>query len=173
LSLSVISTLATELDNCMTTDDLNEKTKARKHWLAVLARASRADLETAWADSASSADDASIAHLRAAETGMVMLRGRVGGTGDAFNLGEASVTRCALRLGNGPLGVGYTLGRDKRKAELIAVFDAMLQNSARTAHIMQRVVEPMAKAQAAAHTAQSLSVATSKVEFFTFVRGAA
>jgi alpha-D-ribose 1-methylphosphonate 5-triphosphate synthase subunit PhnG len=111
--------------------------------------------------------------LRAAETGMVMLRGRVGGTGDAFNLGEASVTRCALRLGNGPLGVGYTLGRDKRKAELIAAFDALLQNSAHSAHIMQSVVEPIAKAQAAANTAQSLSVATSKVEFFTFVRGAA
>ena len=157
----------------MTTDDLNPQTKARKRWLAILARASSTELKTAWSDSASSADIVSIAYLRAAETGMVMLRGRVGGTGDAFNLGEASVTRCALRLGNGPLGVGYTLGRDKQKAELIAAFDAMLQNNARTAYIMQHVVEPMAKAQAAANTAQSLSVATSKVEFFTFVRGAA
>jgi alpha-D-ribose 1-methylphosphonate 5-triphosphate synthase subunit PhnG len=157
----------------MTTEDLNEQTLARKRWLAVLARSSNADLESAWADNASSADTASIKHLRAAEIGMVMLRGRVGGTGDAFNLGEASVTRCALRLGNGPLGVGYTLGRDKRKAELIAGFDAMLQNNVRCAHIMQHVVERMAQAQAAAHHAQSQSVATSKVEFFTFVRGAA
>ncbi len=33
--------------------------------------------------------------LRATETGLVMLRGRIGGDGDRFNVGEATVTRAA------------------------------------------------------------------------------
>jgi len=112
-----------------------------------------------------------IEHVRAPEPGMVMLRGRVGGTGDAFNLGEASVTRCALRLGSGPLGVGYTLGRDRRKAELIAIFDALLQDDARRADVERGVIEPLAVQQAGQRAADSRAAATSKVEFFTMVRG--
>jgi len=104
---------------------------------------------------------------------MVMLRGRVGGTGDAFNLGEASVTRCALRMGAGALGVGYTLGRDRRKAELIAIFDALLQDEARQDQLQRELIEPLARQQAAQRDAASRSVAASKVEFFTFVRGEA
>lgn len=102
---------------------------------------------------------------------MVMLRGRVGGTGDAFNLGEASVTRCALRVGASALGVGYALGRDRRKAELIAIFDAWLQDAGRHAHLQRDVVEPLALQQAAQRGAASQAAANSKVEFFTFVRG--
>ena len=104
---------------------------------------------------------------------MVMLRGRVGGTGDAFNLGEATVTRCALRVGSGALGVGYTLGRDRRKAELVALFDALLQDETRQVHLQQTVLEPLARQQAAQRDAASRSAAASKVEFFTFVRGEA
>lgn len=104
---------------------------------------------------------------------MVMLRGRVGGTGDAFNLGEASVTRCALRFGAGALGVGYALGRDKRKAELIAAFDAVLQDEAHRERMEREVIEPLARAQAMQRDASSRASASSAVEFFTFVRGAA
>ena len=104
---------------------------------------------------------------------MVMLRGRIGGTGDAFNLGEASVTRCALRMGTGALGVGYTLGRDRRKAELIAIFDALLQDPVHHADIMRELVNPLAGQQAAQLDAVSRAAAASKVEFFTFVRGEA
>lgn len=112
-----------------------------------------------------------IEQVRPAESGMVMLRGRVGGTGDAFNLGEASVTRCALRVGPGALGVGYALGRDKRKAELIAVFDALLQDGARRDQVLGAVVDPLAERQLAQRDAASRSAAASKVEFFTMVRG--
>ncbi len=104
---------------------------------------------------------------------MLMLRGRVGGTGDAFNLGEASVTRCALRVGSGALGVGYTLGRDRRKAELIAIFDALLQDEARHADIESGVIAPLARQQLAQRESASRAAAASKVEFFTFVRGQA
>jgi alpha-D-ribose 1-methylphosphonate 5-triphosphate synthase subunit PhnG len=141
--------------------------EARRRWLAVLARAPREALERAHQSLAAPAEA-----VRRPETGMVMLRGRVGGTGDAFNLGEASVTRCAMQVGE-HLGVGYTLGRDKRKAELIALFDALLQDPARQAAILAEVVEPLAQAQAAARDAQARAVAASRVDFFTLVRGEA
>jgi alpha-D-ribose 1-methylphosphonate 5-triphosphate synthase subunit PhnG len=83
------------------------------------------------------------------------------------------VTRCALRVGTGALGVGYALGRDRRKAELIAVLDALLQDSTRHADLMREVVEPLAGQQAAQRDATSRAAAASKVEFFTFVRGQA
>lgn len=149
---------------------MNPDNEARRRWLAVLARASRPDLEKA---RLSLQDVPPLVHVRPAEAGMVMLRGRVGGTGDAFNLGEASVTRCAVRVGSGALGVGYALGRDRRKVELMAVFDALLQDIQWHADIMRRVVEPLAGQQAARRSAAGRAAAASKVEFFTFVRGQA
>ena len=161
-------TLATDLDICMTNAEKSTGYEARKRWLAVLARASRQELEGAWA-----AFEGLVApeYVRPAESGMVMLRGRVGGTGDAFNVGEASVTRCALRFGTGALGVGYTLGRDRRKAELIAMFDALLQDEVPQAEFVRQVITPLASQQATRRDAASRAAAASKVEFFTFVRG--
>jgi alpha-D-ribose 1-methylphosphonate 5-triphosphate synthase subunit PhnG len=104
---------------------------------------------------------------------MVMLRGRVGGTGNPFNLGEASVVRCAVRLGNGPLGVAYALGRDKRRAELAALFDALLQDPQHHDALQCSLIAPLARLQGQARTQTQQAVASSKVEFFTFVRGEA
>jgi alpha-D-ribose 1-methylphosphonate 5-triphosphate synthase subunit PhnG len=142
----------------------------RRHWLAVLARASVPELEQGLCTLNFVPQPR---YIRAAETGMVMLRARVGGTGDAFNLGEASVTRCALRLNDGPLGVGYTLGRNRRKAELIALFDALLQNPQHHATLHHTVIAPLAAQQAAQRESISRAAAASRVEFFTFVRGEA
>lgn len=147
---------------------MSANNESRRRWLAILARASRSELETALTPYG---DLPSPEHVRAPEPGMVMLRGRVGGTGDAFNLGEASVTRCALRVGDSALGVGYAMGRDRRKAELIAIFDAWLQDDGRRQRLQREVVEPLALRQAAQREAESQAAATSKVEFFTFVRG--
>ena len=61
--------------------------------------------------------------LREPENGLVMVRGRVGGDGAPFNLGEATVSRAAVRLSTGEVGFGYTLGRDREKARLIALCD--------------------------------------------------
>ena len=146
-------------------DDAQE----RKRWLAVLARASRAELEEAIA---LQQPLLAAQPVRPPETGMVMVRGRVGGTGDAFNLGEATVTRCALRVA-GALGVGYALGRDKRKVELIATLDALLQDSGRRARLLREVVEPLQRRQAAARDIASSAASSSRVEFFTMVRGEA
>jgi alpha-D-ribose 1-methylphosphonate 5-triphosphate synthase subunit PhnG len=104
---------------------------------------------------------------------MVMLRGRVGGTGNPFNLGEASVVRCAVRLGDGPLGVSYALGRDKRRAELAALFDALLQDPLHHDSLQRELITPLALVQAQARAQKQSDMAASKVEFFTFVRGEA
>lgn len=140
--------------------------EARRRWLAVLARSGREPLEQALADAP--------AHhaVRPPESGMVMLRGRVGGTGDVFNIGEATVTRCAVRVGD-RLGVGYVLGRDRRHAELVALCDAMLQDDAHRSGLLRAVIEPLAAAQEQARAARSREVAVSRVEFFTMVREAA
>ena len=151
------------------TNASNVSGDARRQWLSVLARASRAELEAG----AARLQPLPVAEtVRPAEMGMVMLRGRVGGTGDAFNLGEASLVRCAIRVG-AALGVGYALGRDKRKAELIALLDALLQDEAHTARLMRDVVQPLQGGQQARRDAQSRAAASSKVEFFTIVRGEA
>lgn len=143
---------------------------ARQAWLAVLARATLPQLE-----SMTPAVNAlpPLQQVRPPEIGMVMLRGRVGGTGNPFNLGEASVVRCAVRFGNGPLGVSYALGRDKRRAELAALCDALLQDPQHHDTVHRRVIAPLAQAQAQIRTNTQNDVADSKVEFFTFVRGEA
>ena len=154
----------------MTKPSESDDNAGRRQWLAVLARASRAELE---ACASGLRDLPAIDTVRPPEVGMVMLRGRVGGTGDAFNLGEASLTRCALRLAGGALGVGYTLGRDRRKAELIALLDALLQEPARTAALLREIVEPLRRGQDARRDAASRAAASSRVDFFTLVRGEA
>lgn len=144
-------------------------TSRRRHWLAVLARASRPSLEQA-IEALGPAPACEM--VRHAESGMVMVRARVGGTGNAFNFGEATVTRCAVRVGSA-LGVGYTLERDARKAELVALFDALLQDDARRDALMVSVVDPLEREQAQAREQAAADVASSRVEFFTMARGEA
>jgi alpha-D-ribose 1-methylphosphonate 5-triphosphate synthase subunit PhnG len=139
----------------------------RQRWLAVLARAETDRLETCWAE----AEHPAFVVLRQPETGLVMARGRAGGTGQRFNLGEITVTRCAVQSADGRVGHGYVAGRDKRKAELVACFDALLQAPGRRAALLARVVEPLAAAQAAAAAAQARKAGATRVEVFTMVRG--
>lgn len=159
-----------DLNTRMTHNNLTSDYRTRPAWLAVLARATLAELE----GMAPATDQLpEIKTVRPPEIGMVMLRGRVGGTGNPFNLGEASVVRCALRLGDGPLGVSYALGRDKRRAELAALLDALLQDPQHHDRLQRQVITPLATAQAQARAQKQGAVAASKVEFFTFVRGEA
>lgn len=139
----------------------------RQRWLAVLARAPQEALERAAAQWLPTGADELV---RAPESGMVMLRGRVGGTGDAFNLGEATVTRCAVRV-DAHLGVGYVLGRSRRQAQLVATLDALLQEPRLHARLMGELVDPLARQQAGERAQRSREVASSRVEFFTMVRG--
>lgn len=136
---------------------------ARQHWMAILARASVQELAEKLAE-LPALPEAEM--LRAPETGLVMLRGRAGGDGDAFNLGEMTVTRCALRLG-AHVGHAYIAGRDHAKARLAALLDAALQDSALHQACMQAVVEPLAAAQQAARAAEARKAAATRVDFFT------
>jgi alpha-D-ribose 1-methylphosphonate 5-triphosphate synthase subunit PhnG len=104
--------------------------------------------------------------LRGPETGLVMLRGRAGGDGAPFNLGEMTVTRCSVRLPDGTVGHAYRAGRDARAAELSALLDALLQDKARRARLLDAVIAPLAAAEAAAAEAAARKAAATRVEFF-------
>ncbi len=137
---------------------------ARQRWMAVLARASAAEIERLLAGA-----PALSAHtrLRGPETGLVMLRGRAGGSGAAFNLGETTVTRCSVRNAEGRVGHATIAGRDLRAAELAAALDAALQDAARRAVLEAAVLAPLAAAQAARRAAQARRAAATRVQFFT------
>jgi alpha-D-ribose 1-methylphosphonate 5-triphosphate synthase subunit PhnG len=109
--------------------------------------------------------------LRAPETGLVMVRGRAGGTGAPFNLGEMTVTRCSVELGDGRVGHAYVAGRHSRHAETAAVLDAMLQDPAERAALETAVVEPLVAAREARQCAARARADATRVEFFTMVRG--
>ncbi|WP_183032287.1 phosphonate C-P lyase system protein PhnG [Cupriavidus sp. UME77] len=109
--------------------------------------------------------------LRKPESGMAMVRGRAGGTGAQFNLGEVSVTRCAVTLEPGVVGVGYVQGRTHAQAEQIAVLDALLQLPDWHARVQAEVVAPLARARTAQGEHKAAVAAQTKVEFFTMVRG--
>lgn len=140
---------------------------ARKAWMGLLAKSSPARL----AELCDGLDlPRDVTWLRPPEIGGVMLRGRMGGTGAAFNLGEMTVTRCALRLENDAVGHGYVQGRDKGHARLAAVIDALMQ-TARADEIRAAVLSPLAAEAAAGRAARAAKAAATKVEFFTMVRG--
>ena len=108
--------------------------------------------------------------LRAPEVGGVMVRGRMGGTGAPFNMGEMTVTRCALRLATGEVGHGYVQGRDKAHAERAALVDAMMQTDIADT-LQAKVLDPLADAAMTEKATRAAKAAATKVDFFTMVRG--
>lgn len=109
--------------------------------------------------------------LRQPENGLVMVRGRIGGDGAPFNLGEASVSRAAVRLSSGEVGFGYVLGRDGEKARLIALCDALIQSEAFKDRVEQKVVAPLREELKKARAQQDAETAATRVDFYTLVRG--
>jgi alpha-D-ribose 1-methylphosphonate 5-triphosphate synthase subunit PhnG len=102
---------------------------------------------------------------------MVMLRGRVGGDGARFNLGEATITRCTLRLADGTVGVGTVRGRDARQAEMIAMCDALLQLPSMAAKVRAEVMNALAQAERDRNARHDAATAGSRVDFYALVRG--
>ncbi|MFP3569115.1 phosphonate C-P lyase system protein PhnG [Paraburkholderia sp. SIMBA_030] len=148
----------------------------RRAWMAVLARTPRADLEAALERLLQGIPAPAYDWLRPPEIGLAMVRGRVGGTGDPFNLGEATVTRATLRLrsagdAQAAVGVACHLGRDRRRAELAALADALLQMPEHQAALYRQLIEPFAAQQAAKRVEHRHDAASTRVEFFTMVRG--
>jgi alpha-D-ribose 1-methylphosphonate 5-triphosphate synthase subunit PhnG len=110
-------------------------------------------------------------NLREPENGLVMVRGRVGGDGAVFNLGEATVSRAAVRLSTGEVGFGYTLGRDRQKAQMIALCDAMVQSAEFAEIVEAKVVAPLRTTMIAERNRKAAEAAATRVDFYTLVRG--
>ncbi|MEP2716084.1 phosphonate C-P lyase system protein PhnG [Pseudophaeobacter sp.] len=140
---------------------------ARKTWLSLLAQADEGELTQLWSDFD---HDPSFDWLRPPEVGGVMVRGRMGSVGAPFNLGEMTVTRCALTLADGTVGHGYVQGRSKPKAEIAAKVDALMQTAA-AIDLRQAVLEALQQARQTRKEARAAKAAATKVEFFTMVRG--
>jgi alpha-D-ribose 1-methylphosphonate 5-triphosphate synthase subunit PhnG len=109
--------------------------------------------------------------LRAPETGLVMVRGRIGGTGAPFNVGEMTVTRCSVRLAEGTIGHAYIAGRNGDHARLAAILDAMLQHPDHGLALFDRIILPLETRREARMRERSAKSAATKVDFFTMVRG--
>lgn len=136
-------------------------TDARQRWMGLLARAPGSVIE-ALAANLSLPD---FTRIRGPETGLVMLRGRAGGDGAAFNLGEMTTTRCTIRTAEGQVGHAYVAGRDARQAELAALLDALLQDPDRHGAVIAAVIEPLAEAEAARHALRARRAAATRVDF--------
>jgi alpha-D-ribose 1-methylphosphonate 5-triphosphate synthase subunit PhnG len=109
--------------------------------------------------------------LREPENGLVMVRGRIGGDGAPFNLGEAMVSRAAVRLSTGEVGFGYTLGRDRQKARMIALCDAMVQSDKFAGTVEAQVIAPLRATMLAKRNHRAAETAATRVDFYTLVRG--
>jgi alpha-D-ribose 1-methylphosphonate 5-triphosphate synthase subunit PhnG len=142
----------------------------RPEWMALLSRAPLPLLENALA----SQTGATLQWLRKPETGLYMVQGRAGGTGERFNLGEITVTRCALRVGgeDSAVGVAYVMGRNHRQAQLAAIADALLQDPARHEAIDDKVLQPVRQHLALQQAQRAARAQSTKVDFFTVAREA-
>jgi alpha-D-ribose 1-methylphosphonate 5-triphosphate synthase subunit PhnG len=141
---------------------------ARQAALAILALVKRDALETAigtyW-------PKLSVRDLKPAETGLVMLRGRIGGDGAPFNVGEATVSRAVIELGNGKRGFGHVLGRDCERARLVAIADALWQSEDSRSQVDIHILAPARATIATEKQKRASEAAATKVDFFTLVRG--
>jgi alpha-D-ribose 1-methylphosphonate 5-triphosphate synthase subunit PhnG len=100
-----------------------------------------------------------------------MVRARTGGTGVKFNLGEATLTRCTVQIDGGSTGTAYVMGRNRRHAELAAVFDGLLQDPRRQSVLLAEVIRPLRSVLQEKRDASIRKAAATRVEFFTMVRG--
>jgi len=143
------------------------KMEERKAWLGLMATAKADTVQSLWEEAGLSPD---YTMLRQPETGAVMVRGRAGSTGDAFNMGEMTVTRASLKLADGTVGHGWCQGRSRRQATIIALVDAIMQGDG-ASQLDAAILAPLREARATRHAAMAERAAATKVDFFTMARG--
>ena len=136
----------------------------RQIWMGLLARADANDLAELFPDLPGHSP------LRPPQVGTVMVRGRIGGIGQPFNLGEMTVCRCSVKLVTGEVGHAHVQGRCKKHAARAAVIDALMQTD-RADDLRAQVLAPLAKSEAAHRAIRAAKAAATRVEFFTLVRG--
>lgn len=149
-------------------EDARAPEAGRRAMMAVLARAPAAEVARLWNEAAFGVE---VETLRGPETGLVTMRGRIGGGGSPFNVGEATVTRATVRLATGEVGHAYALGRDREKARLSATIDALWQRPDVRGRVEAAIVAPLAAALEAADVRRKAETAATRVDFFTMVRG--
>jgi alpha-D-ribose 1-methylphosphonate 5-triphosphate synthase subunit PhnG len=150
------------------TEPLTEDRAARRRAMGLMARATLSELAGPLAARwpAHGARD-----LKPVETGLVMLRGRAGGDGAPFNLGEATVTRAIVEIPTGERGYGHVLGRDPVRARAAAILDALWQSPAARETVEAEALRPIEARLAAERVRANAETAATRVDFFTLVRG--
>ncbi|WP_150462294.1 phosphonate C-P lyase system protein PhnG [Nesterenkonia ebinurensis] len=141
----------------------------RQRTARVLAAASQQELAELWH---SWPQKPQVEYLRGPESGLVMVQGRVGGTGDRFNLGEATVTRATVTLnaeGEESTGTAYVLGSYPEHAGLAAIFDALL-NSSQRKRAMAEIITVLEQRQNTREAARRADARSTVVDFFTVAR---
>jgi alpha-D-ribose 1-methylphosphonate 5-triphosphate synthase subunit PhnG len=156
------------VSDTMNADLRPQEDNSRRAALAVLVCATEEELAAVWENLASKPG---FEIVRSAETGLIMVRGRIGGAGAPFNLGEVTVTRCAVRMESGEIGFGNILGRDAARAEWVARFDALLQNDLYREHVEKSLLDPVAERERRDDERTRRQTAATRVNFFTMVRG--
>src|ERR1700716_4261722 len=151
----------------MSVIEQDSKQAQRKAAMAVLAHSDAAEISGRLGEIALPAHE----ELREPENGLVMVRGRIGGDGAPFNLGEATVARAAVRLSTGEVGFGYTLGRDRRKARMIALCDALIQSDEFAEAVEAEVIAPLRTQMISERDRRAAQTAATRVDFYTLVRG--
>jgi alpha-D-ribose 1-methylphosphonate 5-triphosphate synthase subunit PhnG len=151
----------------MTAVHENGRQAQRKAAMAVLAHSDAAEIAERLDAIALPAHE----NLREPENGLVMVRGRIGGDGAPFNLGEATVSRAAVRLVTGEVGFGYVLGRDRQKARMIALCDALVQSDEFAGAVEAKVLAPLRAAVNSERNRTAAETAATRVDFYTLVRG--
>ncbi len=151
----------------MTATDESSKQARRQAAMAVLAHSTAAEIARCLDAVALPVHE----NLREPENGLVMVRGRVGGDGAPFNLGEATVSRAAVRLSTGETGFGYTLGRDQHKARMIALCDALIQTVDHAEAVEVKVLAPLRATMNSERDRRAAEAAATRVDFYTLVRG--
>ncbi|GAB3918480.1 protein phnG [Microlunatus endophyticus] len=149
-----------------------EEIAMRQRAAGVLAGASTAELAECWNAWPNRPE---VEYLRGPESGLVMVQGRIGGSGDRFNLGEATVVRATALVRGGGLatecvGTSYVLGSDPDHAGLAAVFQALLADPGQRDLVLQQVIEPLQSRQATVDAGSRAQARATTVNFFTVAR---
>lgn len=147
--------------------------QTRKDWLRILTLSDKSKVM----DMLNNRIDArEMEYLRKPETGLAMVRGRSGGTGKPFNLGEVTVTRCVVThedssTGRQIRGVACVVGRDKKYADAVARLDAIFQDSALGPEARDQVLPELRADRESTVAKRASKTAATKVDFFTMERG--
>jgi alpha-D-ribose 1-methylphosphonate 5-triphosphate synthase subunit PhnG len=167
-TLSTLDFIANDIKH-MAENPFDDNQRLRRRWMGVLAKTAPASLESVW--NQLGMHQPTFRFLQNPECGLLMVRGRIGGTGQPFNLGEVTATRCTIRLESGLIGVACVLGRNQAHAKRAAIIDAMLQDLNLQPVLLEQLIVPLETALQHQEIERRQQTAGTKVDFFTMVRG--